>query len=73
MSVNLRRPGGKSETGGKRQHGMAREVSWNGGSIVWPLKDMLNLPKSGGKKQYMRLNSVIQGGMSRLHFLEMCR
>lgn len=70
--MNLRRPGDKSETGGKRQHGVAREVSWNGGSTVWPLKDMLNLPKSGGKEQYTRrLNSVIQGRMSRLHFLEM--
>ena len=26
-----------------------REVSWNGGNIVFPLKDMLNLPKCGGK------------------------
>ena len=35
-----------------------REVSWNGGNIVCPLKDMLNLPKCGGKEQYRRVNSV---------------
>lgn len=31
-----------------------REVSWNEGNIVCPLKDVLNLPKCGGK------NSIIE-------------
>lgn len=47
---------------------MSREVSWNRGGIIWCLKDMLYLPKYGGKEQYRRLNGVISGRISMLHF-----
>lgn len=57
LSVSLRGSDGISDTG-RKKHGK-KQVSWNGGNIVCPLKDMLNLPKCGGKEQYRRVNSVI--------------
>lgn len=46
----------------------SREVSGNGGGIIWHLKDMLYLPGGGGEKQYMSLNGVIPSGISMLYF-----
>lgn len=48
LTVNLRGSDGKSDTRRRKPTEKTREVSWNEGNIVCPLKDVLNLPIGEG-------------------------